>query len=589
MGRLLDLSLNNGGAMLKFILQRDPFTGEEYIEVPFKGRRLVEHPMYNKGTAFSEEERETFELTGLFPERVSNLDVQTKRSYGHFSAKTTNLEKYIYLISLQDRIETLYYRLLVDHLEEMLPIVYTPTVGEACMQFSHIFRRSRGLYITPNNIHKIDKVLSCAPFSNVSLIVVTDGERILGLGDQGAGGMGIPIGKSTLYVAAGGIHPAYCLPILIDVGTNNEDALEDPLYIGVKQKRLVGDEYYQIIEQFVQGVRRVFPSAVIQWEDFGKHHAYPLLKRYRNRVCSFNDDIQGTGAVATAALLSAMRIKSEKLGDQRIVIFGQGQAGVGIANQVLTGLLDEGLSEKEARNLIFGVDKDGLLLDGMTVTEEQEPWLKSRELVAEWKVRDKSNISLIETISNSKATVLIGVTGQAGAFSEEVLAALAQNTEMPVILPLSNPTAKSECTAEFAMHATKGKALCATGSPFPPVKVGEKERVISQCNNLFVFPGMGLGALVSGTPFITDQMFMAASRAVSEMVTKDELKAGQVLPRISDIRDVSAQVALSVAVVARDLGLGLRVEDDRLFTMIKNAMWNPQYLPLRYVKPEMSY
>jgi malate dehydrogenase (oxaloacetate-decarboxylating) len=575
--------------MLKFILQRDPFTGEEYIEVPFKGRRLVEHPMYNKGTAFSEEERETFELTGLFPERVSHLDIQVKRSYGHFKAKATNLEKYIYLISLQDRIETLFYRLLVDHLEEMLPIVYTPTVGEACMRFSHIFRRPRGLYITPNNIHKIDKVLSCAPFSNVSLIVVTDGERILGLGDQGAGGMGIPIGKSTLYVAAGGIHPAYCLPVLIDVGTNNEDALKDPLYIGVKQKRLVGDEYYQIVEQFVQGVRRVFPSAVIQWEDFGKHHAYPLLERYRNRVCSFNDDIQGTGAVATAALLSAMKIKGERLKDQRIVIFGQGQAGIGIANQLLIGMEEDGVREKDARNLIYGVDKDGLLLEGMRVTSEQKPWLKPRELVEGWKVKDKSFISLLETIVNSKASVLIGVTGQAGAFSEEILPVLAKNTEIPVVLPLSNPTAKSECTPEIAIQATGGRALCATGSPFPPVNVDGKERVISQCNNLFVFPGMGLGALVSGTPFITDQMFMAASRAVSEMVTEDELKAGQVLPRISDIRAVSAQVAMSVAKVAREAGLGLRVEDERLLAMITSAMWNPKYLPLRYVKPELQY
>jgi malate dehydrogenase (oxaloacetate-decarboxylating) len=575
--------------MLKYVQQRDPFTGEEYIEVPFKGRRLVEHPMYNKGTAFSEEERETFDLTGLFPERVSNLDIQTKRSYGHFKAKTTNLEKYIYLISLQDRMETLFYRLLVDHLEEMLPIVYTPTVGEACLHFSHIFRRPRGLYITPNNIHKIDKVLSFAPFSNISLIVVTDGERILGLGDQGAGGMGIPIGKSTLYVAAGGIHPAYCLPVLIDVGTNNEDALRDPLYIGVKHKRLVSHEYYQLIEQFVQGVRRVFPSAVIQWEDFGKHHACTLLLRYRNRVCSFNDDIQGTGAVATAALLSAMKIKDEQLRDQRIVIFGQGQAGVGIANQLLTGLLEEGLAEREARNLIYGIDKDGLLLDGMTVTDEQEPWKKSRELVADWHVEDKNNISLLETIINSKATVLIGVTGQAGAFSEDILRALARNTDIPVVLPLSNPTVKSECTPELAMRTTQGKALCATGSPFPSVSVGGKERVISQCNNLFVFPGMGLGALVSGTPFITDQMFMAASKAVSEMVTADELKAGQVLPRISDIRDVSARVAMAVAKIARDSGLGLRVEDDRLFAMIKNAMWDPRYLPLRYVKPEINY
>jgi len=575
--------------MIKYIQQRDPFTGEEYIEVPFKGRRLVEHPMYNKGTAFSEEERETFELLGLFPERVSNLDLQCQRSYGHFCAKTTDLEKYIYLISLQDRIETLFYRLLVDHLEEMLPIVYTPTVGQACLQFSHIYRRPRGLYITPTNIHKIDKVLSSAPFSNVSLIVVTDGERILGLGDQGAGGMGIPIGKSTLYVGAGGIHPAYCLPVLIDVGTNNDDALKDPLYIGVKQKRLVGDEYYQIVEQFVQGVRRVFPSAVIQWEDFGKHHAYTLLQRYRNRVCSFNDDIQGTGAVATATLLSAMMIKEERLRDQRIVILGQGQAGVGIANQLLAGLKEEGLHEKEARNLIFGVDKDGLLLEGMDVTEEQQPWRKSRDLVAGWKLQSHSSISLLDTIINAKATVLIGATGQPGAFSEEILSALANNTPIPAVLPLSNPTAKSECTPELVLQATKGKALCATGSPFPPVDVNGKKRVISQCNNLFVFPGMGLGALVSGTPFITDQMFMAASRAVSAMVKEDELKAGQMLPRITDIRKVSVQVAMAVAKVARESGLGFRADDERLFAMITNAMWRPRYLPLRYVKPELVY
>jgi malate dehydrogenase (oxaloacetate-decarboxylating) len=348
-------------------------------------------------------------------------------------------------------------------------------------------------------------------------------------------------------------------------------------------------EYYQIVEQFVQGVRRVFPSAVIQWEDFGKHNAYPLLQRYRHRVCSFNDDIQGTGAVATAALLSAMKFKGESLRDQMIVIFGQGQAGIGIANQVLTGLQKEGLGEEEAKNLIFGVDKDGLLLEGMSVSEEQEPWLKSGELVAGWKVRDRSKISLLETVLNSKATVLIGVTGQTGAFSEEVLTALAQNTEIPVILPLSNPTAKSECTAEFAMRATGGKALCATGSPFPPVKVEGKERVISQCNNLFVFPGVGLGALVSGTPIITDQMFMAASKAVSGMVTENELRAGQVLPKLSDIRAVSAQVALAVAKVAREAGLGLRVEDGRLSAMIKSAMWNPRYLPLRYVKPEFNY
>lgn len=575
--------------MLKFIEQRDPFTGEDIIEVPFKGRRLVEHPMYNKGTAFSDEERETFQLHGLFPQRVSNLEIQCKRSYGHYSSKISDLEKYIYLISLQDRMETLFYRLMLDNLEEMLPIIYTPTVGQACKRFSHIYRRPRGLYITPTNIHRIDQVLANAPFSNVSLIVVTDGERILGLGDQGAGGMGIPIGKSTLYVVAGGIHPAYCLPVLIDIGTNNEDLLKDPLYIGVKQKRLEGNEYDQIIEQFVQGVRRVFPNALIQWEDFGKHHAFDLLDCYRHRVCSFNDDIQGTGAVATSALLSAMRIKGEKLKDQRIVIFGQGQAGIGVANQILTGIKEDGLNEKEARRLIFGVDKDGLLLEGMKVSNEQKPWLKSRDIVSGWKLSDQNSISLLDTILNTKATVLIGVTGQTGAFSEEILSTLANNTDRPIILPLSNPTAKSECTAEFAFKVTKGKCLIATGSPFPPVEVNGEKKIISQCNNLFVFPGIGLGALVSGTSIITDAMFMAASKAVSGMVTSEGLESGQVLPQIKDIRKVSAQVALAVAKVAREAGLGLRADDERLLKMIDYAMWNPKYVPLRYVRPEPLY
>jgi malate dehydrogenase (oxaloacetate-decarboxylating) len=575
--------------MLKYVLQRDPFTGEDYVEVPFKGRRLVEHPVYNKGTAFSDEERETFDLLGLFPERVSNLDLQAKRSYGHFKDKSTDLEKYIYLLALQDRMETLFFRLMQDHLEEMLPIVYTPTVGQACLRFSHIYRRPRGIYVTPTNIHQVEKVLANAPFSNVLLVVVTDGERILGLGDQGAGGMGIPIGKSNLYVAAGGIHPAYCLPVMLDVGTNNETALENPLYIGVKQPRLTGDAYFEFVERFVQGVRRVFPRALLQWEDFGKHNAFDLLNNYRNRICSFNDDIQGTGAVATSALLSAVRYKGEKLSRQKFIIFGQGQAGTGIANQILRGLMEEGLTEKEARNLIFGIDKDGLLLEGMTVSREQAPWLKSRDLVADWKAADKARITLMETIRNTGATVLIGVTGQAGAFSEEIIAAVKENTDIPIILPLSNPTSKSECTPETVFKASGGKCIVAAGSPFKPVAVGGRTKIVSQCNNLFIFPGMGLGTLVSGTTKITDEMFMAACRAISGMLTDEDLERGQVLPAITDVRKVSVQVALAVAKVARDSGLGMREDDDRLLTMIKNAMWTPKYLPYRYVKPELHY
>jgi len=575
--------------MLTFSKRTDPFTGEEYIEVPFKGQFLTEHPMFNKGTAFPDEERYGLDLCGLLPDGVSTLSLQKQRTYESFTTKSSDLEKYIYMLSLQDRNETLYYALLQDHLEEMLPIVYTPTVGKACQQFSHLYRRRRGLYITSRNIAHIDSILNNAPFANVSLIVVTDGERILGLGDLGSNGMGIPIGKISLYVAAAGLHPAFCLPIQIDVGTNNEELLKDPLYIGLRQKRLSGQAYDDIIEHFVCGVRRRFPNALLQWEDFGKGNAFRLLETYRERVCSFNDDIQGTGSVAMAVLLSAMKIKKQKLTEQRFMMFGQGQAGVGIARQIITGLVKEGLSYREACGRVYGVDKDGLLLQGMPVSEEQKPLLKSQEEIAGWKVARADRITLLEAIRNSKATVLFGVTGQAGAFDDEVLAAMAANTPLPLIMPLSNPTAKAECTPETIARATNGNYLCATGSPFKPVMVNGRERAVSQCNNLYIFPGVGLGALISGSPRVTDRMFMAASEALSNLVTAEELNSGKLLPHISKIRYVSSQVALAVAREARESGLGARGDDEKLLQMILNAMWEPKYLPLRYQKPDFSF
>lgn len=572
--------------MFTYSKKIDPFTNEEFVEVPFKGLFLAEHPIYNKGTAFPADERENLGLQGVYPDTISNLDLQKKRTYESFCMKPNDLEKYIYMLSLQDRNETLYYALILDHLTEMLPIIYTPTVGQACQQFSHIFRRPRGLYVTANNIQNVDKVLSNASFSNVSLIVVTDGERILGLGDQGAGGMGIPIGKVSLYVAGAGLHPAYCLPILIDVGTNNEKLLQDPLYIGIRKKRLSGDTYDEIIERFVNAIRRQFPNALLQWEDFGKNNAFRLLDRYRERICSFNDDIQGTGSISMGVFLSAMKIKKEKLSKQRFVLFGQGQAGVGIARQILTGIMEEGLSENEARKRIFGVDKDGLLVEGMKVTEEQKPWVKDRDMVEGWQLSDPNKIDLLDTVRNATATVLIGVTGQTGAFTEDVLAQMAKNCQLPLIMPLSNPTAKAECTPEFAYQVTRGNCLVATGSPFKPVMVKGKERTTSQCNNLYIFPGVGLGALVVGTPKVTNQMFMAASRALSDAVSEEELKAGQLLPSIENIREVSVQVALAVAKEARETELGIRADDEHLLKMITNAMWKPKYLPYRCIKPE---
>ena len=572
--------------MLEYTKRIDPFTGEEYVQVPFKGLFLTEHPIYNKGTAFPQNERYSLDLCGLMPDAVSTLHLQKQRTYANFQTKSDDLEKYIYLMSLQDRNETLYYSLILDHLEEMLPIVYTPTVGKACQQFSHLYRRRRGIYVSVNNIHHVDEILKNASFSNVSLIVATDGERILGLGDQGAGGMGIPIGKISLYIAAAGLHPAYTLPVMLDVGTNNEELLNDPLYIGVRKKRLTGDDYDAFIEQFVSAVRKRFPTALLQWEDIGKNNAFRVLDRYQERVCSFNDDIQGTGSVALSVFLSAMKIKKEKLSDQRFVIFGQGQAGLGISRQLVAGLKSEGLSDKDARNHLFGIDKDGLLVDGIPVSEEQKFLLKDKAMVADWQLADPGKITLLDTIKNAKGTVLIGVTGQSGAFNEEILKQLAQNTNLPMIMPLSNPTIKAECTPEAALKATNGNCLVAAGSPFPPVKINNREQVISQCNNLYIFPGVGLGALVSGTPKVTDEMFIAASQALSDMVTPDQLDSGRMLPPIDKIRIVSEEVALAVAKEARDSELGIRKDDEDLRKMIRTAMWQPQYLPYRYAKPD---
>lgn len=569
--------------MLKYSKRIDPFTGETYVEVPFKGRFLIDHPIYNKGTAWPRNERFALDLCGLVPEQVTTLELQKERTYEAFCQKADDLEKYIYMISLQDRNETLCYSLILDHLEEMLPIVYTPTVGKACQKFSHIYRRARGLYVTAANIDHIDAILNNVAFEDISLIVVTDGERILGLGDLGANGMGIPIGKTSLYIAAAGLHPAYTLPVMLDVGTNNQELLDDPLYIGLRQKRLTGAAYDEVVEKFVAGVRKKFPRALLQWEDFGKNNAFRVLDRYKERICSFNDDIQGTGSVALGVLLAAMKLKGEKLSDQRFVLFGQGQAGLGIARQIYAGLLAEGLTETEAKERLFGIDINGLLVEGMDVTEEQRFLLKQKEQIAGWKLSDPNKIALLDTIKNAGATVLIGVTGQPGTFDQEVLKAMSENGRLPIIMPLSNPTAKAECTPEEAYRATNGNCLVATGSPFAPVEWNGKKHVISQCNNLYIFPGVGLGALVSGTPKVTDGMFIAASKALAGLVSQSDLEAHRMLPAISDIRNVSAHVAQAVAIEARESGLGRIASDDELMEMVTQAMWKPEYLPYRYV------
>jgi malate dehydrogenase (oxaloacetate-decarboxylating) len=570
--------------MKRFELRVDPLTHEIYYAVPHKGHALMADPLLNKGQAFPKLERAEFDLSGLLPDPVVELDIQLQRSYDMFKTKTTDLDRYVTLLSLLDRNETIFYAQLTRHIEEMLPIVYTPTVGHACLQLSRIIRRWRGIYVSPANVDNIEQILKNIGLPNISLLVATDGERILGLGDLGADGMGIPVGKIALYVAAAGIHPASTLPVMIDVGTNNERLLNDPLYIGLRQKRLSGDAYYDVIERFVQGIKRVFPRALLQWEDFGKSHAAILLNRYQDRILSFNDDIQGTGSTAAAALRTAFQMTNRALADERIAILGFGQAGSGVANALVTLMTTEGgLSLTEARRRIYAIDVNGLLLEGDSTDPYQVNFLQPRDVIADWKISKDKLPKLEDVVKHAKITTLIGLSGQAGAFSETVLKTLAANCERPIVLALSNPTSCCEATPEVVMAATEGRALMATGSPFKPVNgPNGREIAISQCNNLYVFPGMGLGAIVCQAQKITHRMFHAATCAISDMVTPDLRAKGYLLPPLKNTREVSFTVAMAVAKQARQDGLGMIASDTRLAELIRSAMWDPHYYSYRY-------
>jgi malate dehydrogenase (oxaloacetate-decarboxylating) len=568
--------------MKTFTIKNDPLTSEEYIEVALRGRQLLTDPFLNKGSAFNREERLSLGLSGLLRSRISKIESQRQRNYEMFVRKQDEIEKYIFLQALLNRNETLFYSLLVEHLTEMLPIVYTPTVGKACQMLSHITRHFRGVYISPENINNIDTIFQEISLPDVNLIVVTDGERILGLGDLGSDGMGIPVGKINLYVAAGGLHTACCLPICLDVGTNNEQLRNDPLYLGHREKRLDGNDYDDFIERFVLGVKRNFPNALLQWEDFAKHKAFRLLERYRDRILSFNDDIQGTGAVSLAALLTAMKIKGQRFSDQRFVIVGMGQAGFGIASNIKMMLGEEGLSEDDARSRIFAFDVPGLLMDDTPdMTEHQKRFAQKRSLIAGWKLESPGKISLMDVVRNAKPSVLIGVTAQQGLFSQEILAQMAKNDDRPIIFALSNPTSKAECTAQEVASATKGKGLVATGSPFAPFEYEGKKFVTSQCNNMFIFPGLGLGALVAKASKITTRMFLQASRALSTIVTQEQRNQNMLLPDLKNIRSVSFQIAKAVAIEARESGLGRLLGDDEFERIIKKAQWEPHYYPFR--------
>ncbi len=534
----------------------------------FNGVDLLHDPKLNKGTAFTEEERDKLALRGLLPPRIFTGEEQSKRILENFHNKTDDLEKYIYMVALQDRNETLFYRTVIDNIEEIMPIIYTPVVGKACQLFGHIWRRPRGLYLTLNDKGRIAEVLRNWPMKKVGIIVVTDGERILGLGDLGANGMGIPIGKLALYTACAGVHPSLCLPITIDVGTNNEELLNDPLYIGLLQTRLRGEVYDELIDEFIWAVQDVFPGALIQFEDFSNQNAFRLLRKYQDQVCTFNDDIQGTASVTLAGIYSAIRITGQNLTDQKILFQGAGEAGVGIANLIVSALEAEGMSHDEAKRKCWLVDSKGLVV-------------KSRDNLQDHKLTyahdHKIVSSLISAMETLKPTILIGVSGQPQTFTQPIVEAMGKINEQPVIFALSNPTSKAECTAEQAYSWTNGRAIFASGSPFDPVTLNGKTYVPGQGNNAYVFPGVGLGIIESGARHVTNEMFFAAAKALAKEVSEDDLAKGSVYPPLPQIRDVSAVIASVVAEVAYERGLATVERPDDLLDYMKSRQYQPDY------------
>ncbi|MCA5919091.1 NAD-dependent malic enzyme [Pectobacterium brasiliense] len=547
------------------------------LHIPYAGPILLEFPLLNKGSAFTEEERANFNLHGLLPEAVETIEEQAERAWRQYQEFKHDIEKHVYLRNIQDTNETLFYRLLDGHLSEMMPIIYTPTVGEACEHFSDIYRRARGLFISyPNRAH-IDDMLQNATKQNVKVIVVTDGERILGLGDQGIGGMGIPIGKLSLYTACGGISPAYTLPVVLDVGTNNPQRLNDPLYMGWRHPRITDDEYYEFVDEFIQAVKRRWPNVLLQFEDFAQKNATPLLNRYRDEICSFNDDIQGTAAVAIGSLIAASRAAGTQLRDQTVTFLGAGSAGCGIAEQIVAQMKSEGLSEEEARSRVFMVDRFGLLTDKLpNLLDFQSKLVQKSELLADWDCNSDA-ISLLEVVRNAKPTILIGVSGQPGLFTEEIIREMHKHCARPIVMPLSNPTSRVEARPEDIIRWTEGSALVATGSPFAPVSYQGKIFPIAQCNNSYIFPGIGLGVLASGAKRITDGMLMAASRALADCSPLANNGEGALLPDLSDIQQVSKRIALDVGKAAQLQGAAVVTSADALQKAIDHNFWQPQY------------
>ena len=533
-----------------------------------KGANLLHDPLLNKGTAFPIKERELLQLEGLLPPHISSLEEQEMRALETVRAKTSDMEKYIYLISLQDRNETLFYRLVTDYIEEFMPIIYTPTVGWACQEYGHIFRRPRGLYISSNHKGSISKILANWPHRNVDAIVVTDGERILGLGDLGADGMGIPVGKLSLYTVCAGIHPGKTLPITIDIGTNNEKLLSDPLYIGLRQKRIEGTDYDDLLDEFVTSAAKSFPNALIQFEDFSNKNAFRLLKKYKNQICTFNDDIQGTASVTLAGIYSALRMTGQKLTKQKILFLGAGEAGLGIADLIVSAMESEGMPHDEAKRRCWLVDSKGLVVKCRDDLQKHKlAYAHDHEFVPD----------LLSNVNSLKPTILIGVSGQPQTFTQSIVEAMGGINEKPVVFALSNPTSKAECTAEQAYTWSEGRVVFASGSPFDPIKLNGKTYVPGQGNNAYIFPGVGLGTIECGSKHVTNEMFFAAAKALTNEVTEDDLANGCIYPSLRQIRHVSAVIAASVAEVAYEQGMTTVDRPDDLLAYMKSRQYQPEY------------
>ncbi|TLU67307.1 NAD-dependent malic enzyme [Thalassotalea litorea] len=551
------------------------------LYIPYAGPTLLETPLLNKGSAFSAQERVSFNLTGLLPPRFESIEEQVERAYMQYSSFRGSLNKHIYLRNIQDKNETLFHALVQAHLAEMMPIIYTPTVGDACERFSDIYRSNRGLFISYAERHQIDDILHNATKQKVKVIVVTDGERILGLGDQGIGGMGIPIGKLSLYTACGGISPAYTLPVMLDVGTNNEKLLNDPMYMGARHKRINQQEYDEFVELFIQAVKRRWPKVLLQFEDFAQPNAMPLLQRYKNQICCFNDDVQGTAAVTVGTLLAACRTKKESLSEQKVVFVGGGSAGCGIAEQVIAQMQQEGLSDAEARARVFMIDRHGLVTDNMEgLRDFQQRLAQPVDLLNAWTLPTQQ-ASLVDVIENVKPTVLVGVSGVGGLFTEHVIRSMKAGCDKPIVFPLSNPSRQVEARPEQVIEWTDGEVIVATGSPFEPVTYQGKTYNISQCNNAYIFPGIGLGVLAANIKFISDEMLMVASETLANVSPLANTGEGDLLPPLTEIASLSKQIAFAIGKLAQEQGLALEISDEQLHKNIEKNFWKPEYRQYR--------